>query len=418
MKNALLDRIRWELETSDHTSISPVSGLLNIIALWLDDPEDPHFKRAIERFEGWIWEDDHKGTRVAGARSSCWDTAFALQALAAAAPHAAIGGAATRGSAFLASQQIGKTFVGFRQAYRIDPNGGWCFAGVWHGWPVSDCAAEAVLGLVKAGTGVDARLRLEDAARFMLRCRNRDGGFGSYEPRTSRLGLEWLNPAEMFGDSMTEASYVECTASCLMALTEIRESCSQMLQLAIDDAVTRAALWLRRRQNEDGTWPAAWGVHFIYGTMFAVAGLRAAGVTPTHPAIRRACAWLKARQRPDGGWGEHHTSCITGRYVVHEHAQVIQTAWALKTLIEAGDPDWLAIDRAAGFLVRSQSDDGTWPKQDMVGVFFHTALLDYELYRSYFPVWALGLYETRRKQRLSFLPEEPRPNSEQRHAGA
>ena len=39
-------------------------------------------------------------------------------------------------------------------------------------------------------------------------------------------------------------------------------------------------------------------------------------------------------------------------------------------------------------------------------MFFHTALLDYELYRRYFPVWALALYETRRKARLPFDERE------------
>ena len=42
-----------------------------------------------------------------------------------------------------------------------------------------------------------------------------------------------------------------------------------------------------------------------------------------------------------------------------------------------------------------------WPKQDMAGVFFRTALLDYVLYRQYFPLHALGLYERRRRDRLN-----------------
>ena len=37
-------------------------------------------------------------------------------------------------------------------------------------------------------------------AEFILRTQNPDGGFGSYERRKSRVPLEWLNPAEMFGD--------------------------------------------------------------------------------------------------------------------------------------------------------------------------------------------------------------------------
>ena len=68
--------------------------------------------------------------------------------------------------------------------------------------------------------------------------------------------------------------------------------------------------------------------------------------------------------------------------------------------------------RAASLLAKRQSDDGTWPKQDPEGIFFHTALLDYVLYRRYFPVWALGAYETRKKTRsvdsgVSTSPPQP-----------
>ena len=401
---SLEERMRWELQTSDHTSISPVSGLLNIIALWLVDPADPDLKRALQRFEGWLWEDEREGTRIAGARSGSWDTAFAVQTLAAAEDHAVAADSTGLGSDFLATQQIRRTFDGYRDADRIDPKGGWCFAGVWHGWPVSDCTAEAASALAK--TPAADRKRLHDAAQFILRCQNRDGGFGSYEPRRLRFGLEWLNPAEMFGDSMTEASWVECTASCLAALADIQKRFPGLIDDEAVPAMTRAVRWLRSRQQDDGTWPGTWGVNFIYGTMFGITGLLASGVLPVDPDVRQACAWIKARQRPDGGWGEHFSSCLQGEYVEHPESQVIQSAWALRSLLAAEDPGWPTIERGAQYLAAMQRDDGTWPKQDMSGVFFHTALLDYELYRSYFPIWALALYETRRKARLPFADTE------------
>ncbi len=395
---ALVGRIRWELQTTSHTSISPVSGLLNILALWLQDPDDADCRQALAQLDGWIWEDEEEGARVTGARSASWDTGFALQALAALPEPAGVQDALGRGAGFLLGEQIDRSFEGFREAWRTDPKGGWCFAGGWHGWPVSDCTAEAVLGLIAAGAA--DRAALGDAVAFMLRGQNRDGSFGSYEARRSAFGLEWLNPAEMFGDSMTEQSFVECTASCLAALAACMERFPEIVDEGAAGAVARAEAWLRRTQENDGSWRGVWGVQFIYGTLFGIRGLRAAGAPSGDPALRSACRWLLARQREDGGWGEHHSGCLTGRYVPHEESQVIQTAWALIALLEAGEPDWAAISHGARFLLDMQDAEEAWPKQDMAGVFFRTALLDYMLYRQYFPLHALGLYERRRRDRL------------------
>ena len=393
---ALIRRIKWELQTTTHMSISPVSGLLNILALWLHDPDDGDCRQALAQLEGWIWEDDQRGARVTGARSSSWDTGFSLQALATVSELDGTRDALRRGAAFLRRQQIGASFEGFREAYRVDPKGGWCFAGGRHGWPVTDCAAEAVLGMIAADREATSTAALGDAVRFMLRGQNRDGGFGSYEARRSALGLEWLNPAEMFGDSMTERSHVECTASCLAALAACKEHFPQITKGAALDAMARADAWLRRTQASDGAWRGVWGVQFIYGTFFGVRGLVAGGARPGDPVLRVACRWLLDRQQRDGGWGEHHSGCLSGRYVAHEESQVIQTAWALTALLEAGDSNWTAISRGARFLIDTQHADGAWPGQDLAGVFFRTALVDYVLYRQYFPLYALGLYEQRR----------------------
>ena len=395
----LIGRIRWELQTTDHMSISPVSGLLNIVCLWLHDPDDADGPKALAQLEGWIWEDEagrntgrggqkrHLGHRIrppgAGDRARRGGVAPALQ----------------RGADFLGRQQIGTSFEDFREAFRMDPKGGWCFAGAWHGWPVTDCTAEAVRGLIAVDPEGASPAALGDAVGFMLRGQNRDGGFGSYESRRSAVGLEWLNPAEMFGESMTEHSHVECTASCLTALEACRQHSPQVLHAEVIRTVERADSWLRQAQKHDGSWRGAWGVQYIYGTLFGIRGLLAAGAAPGDPALRAACRWLLDRQRPDGGWGEHHRGCLTGRYVAHDESQVIHTAWALIALLEAGDPDWVAISRGARFLLNIQDANGQWPKQDMAGVFFRTALLDYVLYRQYFPLHALALYEQQRLAR-------------------
>ena len=407
----LVRQIHWELQTTSHSSISPVSGFLNILALWLNDPDDADCRAALDKLDGWFWEDEELGARVTGARSSTWDTAFSVQALAAIDGSAEIADAVRKGAVFLRHQQIRNSFEGYREVFRTDPKGGWCFPGGWHGWPVSDCTAEAVLGILAAGAEDADKAALGEAVRFMLRSQNRDGGFGSYEARRSRIGLEWLNPAEMFGESMTENSYVECTASCLEALAACGRRFPQLADPAAARAISRGAAWLRRTQGRDGSWRGVWGVQFIYGTFFGIRGLVAAGAGPGDPALRLACRWLLDRQREDGGWGEHHSGCLTGCYVAHEQSQVIQTAWALLALLEAEESNWTAIARGARFLLDVQEADGGWPKQDMAGVFFRTALLDYVLYRQYFPLRALGLYEQRRRVRLELTAaskvEEP-----------
>ncbi len=399
----LIGHIKWELQTTNHRSISPVSGILNLIAIWISDADDSDLKQALTEFDNWIWEDEENGLRVTGARSTSWDGGFCLQALATVTEYDGVKGALHRGAEFLRQQQITHSFPGFREKHRIDAKGGWCFSDQLHGWPVTDCTAEAVLGIISAHRATADSTLISNAIQFMLRGQNRDGGFGTYEARRSRMGLEWLNPAEMFGESMSEHSYVECTASCLGALATCRSQFPQLIDDAIVDAMAKAETFLRRIQRSNGSWRGVWGIQYIYGTFFGIRGLLAAGAPSGDPALRLACQWLLGRQRRDGGWGEHHSGSSGGKYVEHEESQVIHTAWALIALLESGDSNWPAIMRGISFLLKTQRSDGTWPKQDMAGVFFRTALLDYVLYRQYFPLHALGLFEKRRNSRQNLV---------------
>jgi lanosterol synthase len=407
----LKQHIRFEMEVTHHTCISPVSGLLGVLALRATDPNDLDAGKTIACFDGWIWEDDVKGARVTGARSASWDTGFAAQALAHAAPHVELPAqqptrqALARADAFLASQQIRKADGRELEFFRIDPRGGYCFAGVWHGWPVSDCTAEAILGRIEAAKTL-SRADAELAARFILRTQGADGGFGSYEPQRVAMSLEWINPAEMFGDSMTEKGYIECTASCIVALAAVHERFPDVCPQEIERAIQRAAVRLRATQRPDGAWTGMWGVHFIYGTLFGIRGLLAAGVPPTDPTVRAACAFIEAHQRSDGGWGESYRGIALDRFVEAERSHAVQTAWALSALLEAEHPRFATIERGARWLAAAQLPSGDWARQEPEGIFFHTALLEYELYRAYFPVWALALFEDRVRERRRAEPSK------------
>ncbi len=410
------ERMRFEFESTNHTGLSPVSGMLSILALHAGAPKDPTAIRALEGLEAWFWQGDGQGCRIAGARSATWDTSFALQALSA-LPESLASSAEKiegqmRAARFLLDQQVRAADPSRHAwAYRVDPDGGFCFASRWHGWPVSDCTAEAIEALQRAGGEHFDAARERRAIAFLLRCQNPDGGFGSYEARKSRIGLEWLNPAEMFGDSMTEHSYVECTASALCAMASHRARFGPEADPRITGAMRRAERVLRRLQRGDGSWRGVWGVHFVYGTWFGIRGLVAAGASTRDPALQRARAWLRSTQRPDGSWGEDPCATAADRYVAGEQARVVQTAWALLALLEARETDWDAVQAGARFLIERRQADGRWPEDAPSGLFFQTALLDYRLYRVYFPLWALARYEDRRARRVRFALDRQTPSA-------
>jgi lanosterol synthase len=188
---------------------------------------------------------------------------------------------------------------------------------------------------------------------------------------------------------MTERSYLECTSSSVGALIDLRAARPALAGRKVDRAIARGLERLRNLQRPDGSFPGFWGVGFTYGAFHAVRALSRGGATPSDPALVRATSWLLAHQKPDGGWGEHWRTCVTGRYEEHAETQPVQSAWALLALLETVGPDHPAVRRGVERLTALQRADGSWPEGAPMGVFFGAAVLDYRMYRSYFPLWAL-----------------------------
>ena len=115
--------MRRHLRQSGYLGLSPVNGLLSILALWIEDPNDPDLLRTIDKLDAWFWEDADEGARVAGAGSVCWDTAFAMQALTEAGS-ATRPESLTRGARYLSGQQISESSFDPHAEFRIDPTGG------------------------------------------------------------------------------------------------------------------------------------------------------------------------------------------------------------------------------------------------------------------------------------------------------
>ncbi len=149
---------------------------------------------------------------------------------------------------------------------------------------------------------------------------------------------------------------------------------------------------MRSIQRPDGSWEGLWGICFTYGTWFGVEGLVEGGAGPDDPALRRACAFLVGVQQADGGWGETFMSCVTRAYVQHPASQVVNTAWAVLTLLKAGHPDRAPIRRGVDLLLRRRQPDGDWRQESISGVFNKNCMINYSNYKNIFPIWALGRY--------------------------
>lgn len=391
------DRILYEQQSTRHQGISPVNGLLNTLAIFIRDSNHPELSASLDGVEAWRWEDDDEGLRYVGARSNTWDTGFVLQALAELpSPEPDTVSAMNRAHDFLDAAQMTCELPNAAAYWRDPALGGWCFSDGQHRWPVSDCTAEALSGLMlmyehPACSGGE-RLgdeRLRQAAEFIVSRQNADGGFGTYERRRAGKLLELVNPSEMFGQCMTELSYVECTASSIAALSHYRKHYSDLPEKRIDRAIARGIRLLKSRQLADGSWQGFWGINYTYAIFHVAKGLRMAGIPADDRALIAAADWLKRHQRADGGWGEHYTSCLVDHYVEHAESQAVMTSWAVLGLLEILPPEDEATVRGIQWLINQQKSDGGWRRQSVNGVFFGAAMLDYRLYHVYFPTWAL-----------------------------
>ncbi|HXA20733.1 MAG TPA: squalene--hopene cyclase [Acetobacteraceae bacterium] len=266
--------------------------------------------------------------------------------------------------------------------------GGWAFQYANPHYP--DVDDTAVVGMLLHRNGDPAfAASIERAREWIIGMQSSDGGWGAFEPENTHLYLNNIPFADH--GALLDPPTADVTARCVSFLAQIG--------MAADDPVmVRALSYLRREQEDDGSWFGRWGTNYIYGTWSALCALNAAGIGCDDPAVRRAVEWLVSVQRDDGGWGEDeetYRDAPRGRY---KESTPSQTAWALLGLMAAEQVENPAVTRGIEYLMATQCGTGEWRELPYNAVGFPRVFyLRYHGYCWYFPLLALARYRNLRR---------------------
>ena len=409
----VIDYIHAEDKQTNFVDIGPVNKALNMLSVWIDGGQKntcEAFQRHIPRVDDYLWVAED-GMKMQGYNGSqCWDTSFAVQAIVEGQLSEEFPDCAKKIYSYLNRTQIANDEENKEYYYRHVSKGGWPFSTAAHGWPISDCTAEGLKGVLALHQTslIDPQARISDArlcdaVNVILTLHNEDGGWATYENNRGYGWYEMFNPSEVFGDIMIDYSYVECTSACITALVSFSKVLPDHRSAEVLNAIQAGRHFLKSIQRANGSWYGSWGVCFTYGTWFGIEGLVAAGENPASSEhIQRAIKFLKSTQNPNGGWGESYMACVNKSYPAdgcgpygEDSSGVVQTAWALLGLLAAECDDRSVIDRGINFLMRRQLNTGDWEQEAITGVFNRSCGITYTAYRNVFPLWALVRYHNK-----------------------
>ena len=316
--------------------------------------------------------------------SPIWDTALFINAgIEAGLPqdHPAL----VKAGEWLASRQTRKVGDWHVSAPAAQP-GGWYFQFENEMYPDVDDSAVVLMALAKLqmADGRAQQQSMERGYRWVMAMQGSDGGWGAYDKDNNKMVFNLIPFADH--RALLDPSTADLTGRCLEMLGALGYDRSH--------ATVRPALeFLRREQEEDGSWYGRWGVNYIYGTWSVLAGLRAIGEDMSAPYIQRAVTWLESVQNVDGGWGESCLSYAGKADAGRGESAPSQTAWALLALLSAGMSDSISVVRGINYLLRHQREDGSWEEIRHTGTGFPRVFyLRYHWYCQYFPLWALAMY--------------------------
>jgi squalene-hopene/tetraprenyl-beta-curcumene cyclase len=388
-QRALEEAERWMTERigegSDGLAAVFPAMLNSIIALRaLDYPKDhPLYKKALVDFAG-LFVNDPEDFRIQPCLSPVWDTAINIIALAESgfpAQHPALQAAAQ----WLVNKEV-RVRCDWVENNPHREASGWAFEYNNVFYPDTDDTAMVLMALRLVRPSEQAKLAeiFERALGWQLSFQCADGGWAAFDKDVTRHWLEDMPFADH--NAILDPTCSDLTARTLELLGYIGYNPGR-------PSVRKAVRYLRKTQEDDGSWYGRWGVNYIYGTWQVLRGLRAIGEDMTENWILRGRDWLESCQNDDGGWGETCASYENPDLKGKGSSTASQTAWALMGICACGDLDRPSVQRGLRHLLSTQRPDGSWDEPQITGTGFPRVFyLKYDMYRQNFPLLALATY--------------------------
>ena len=351
--------------------------------------DHPVLVRALAGFDRFTWKQDGPaGEQIwtESCQSPVWDTCLATVGLLDAGldpQHPALQQAAQ----WMLREQV--LAGGDWQVKNPDtPPGGWAFEFDNDVYPDVDDTAVVLMALERIPMPTleaERQLALKRGLHWMLSMQSSNGGWGAFDVDNEKTFLAEI-PFADFGE-LLDPPTADVTAHAL-------EYIGQLGYRGQYPPAARGLRFLYHLQEPDGSWWGRWGVNYIYGLGAALPALAALGEPMAAPSVRRAVEWLFRHQLPDGGWGESCDTYADPSLRGLGPSTPSQTAWALMALIAAGEAKHESVQRGIRYLVERQRRDGSWDEPQFTGTGFPADfMINYHLYRHYFPLMALGRYQ-------------------------
>ena len=261
--------------------------------------------------------------------------------------------------------------------------GGWAFQYSNYYYPDLDDTAIVAWMMHRCG---DEKYRpaINRAAEWLAGMRSQGGCFASFEVDNTQYYLNAIPFADH--GALLDTPTVDVTGRCIafFSLAD-KEKYADLIKEAIG--------YIKREQENNGSWFGRWGTNYIYGTWSVLTALELAGEDFQQDYICRAASWLKEIQNNDGGWGESNASYYPPEGYLPNHSTSFQTAWALLALLAVGEAGSESVKRGVNYLLEHQNKDSFWHDDDYTAPGFPRVFyLKYWGYNKYFPLWALARY--------------------------